>query len=196
MIRTRNAIVERESIAMENIFKYKLDSGATVIAEQNKNLHSICIGFYFKAGVIYESYNTNGISHLLEHLFFRDLCGMSQRELYVNMEKIGAPLRACTYRDFVRFSLSVSPKYFNDAFDIVKRILLKYDWKAEDIKKEKEVVKNQILFKTQYKFNEFEKKHYFKETNLRFPIMGTVYSVDSLSVKKNQRFQGAILQYK
>ena len=50
----------------------------------------------FPAGPVYETAQTLGISHLVEHLFFRLLPGLPQKQLYSDLAKLGATLRGKT----------------------------------------------------------------------------------------------------
>ena len=161
-----------------------LNNGITVITEKNLHLNSVNLAFYFNAGIIYESKKINGISHLVEHLFFRNLNGISQKDLYFKMESIGTTLRAKTYVDFVCFDMTVAPKYFDDAFEILIQLLSKHHWSKEDIDLEKAVVKKQIDFKDLNNFSQFVDDNYFVGTNMKMPIMGSVQSVEQLTVSK------------
>ena len=67
----------------------------------NPALHSACLGLYFPAGPVYETAQTLGISHLVEHLFFRLLPGLPQKQLYSDLAKLGAILRGKTGHDFM-----------------------------------------------------------------------------------------------
>ena len=50
---------------------YKLDNGQTVIIEQIKNNPIVTIDTWIKTGSINETDKNTGISHFLEHLFFK-----------------------------------------------------------------------------------------------------------------------------
>ena len=132
----------------KNFVQSKLYNGIETMAAQEQNLHSVCIGFYFKAGTLYETKKTNGISHLIEHLFFRKLADLSQIDLYNKMENIGTTLKAKTYNNFIGFDISVVPQYFHQAFDIIIKLLKPFTWEKNDIDKEKAVVLKQIDFKS------------------------------------------------
>ena len=50
---------------------YKLDDGQTVIIKQVKNNPIVTIDTWIKTGSINENDKNNGVSHFLEHLFFK-----------------------------------------------------------------------------------------------------------------------------
>lgn len=160
-----------------------LDNGMSYKSYQNPNVHSINISLYFRAGVIYENNDVNGISHLLEHLFFRRSGGFKQKELYYEMEKIGGTVRASTYSDFIRFDISISPQYFYPAFNIISAIFANTEWTEEDIQNEKAVVLKQIEYKSSPSFTEYVNNRYIKGLALSKPIMGTQSSVKRFNSK-------------
>lgn len=48
----------------------KLKNGITFISQKLDNVHSVTISVNFKVGSLYEDQINNGITHLIEHLFF------------------------------------------------------------------------------------------------------------------------------
>ena len=162
--------------------KLTLSNGINLIIEQMPNTHSITVGLYIKSGRRYEQDNF-GITHLLEHLHFRQLGGMSQNELYYNMESIGSTLRATTYYDFLRFSMKIRPMYLDKCIDIFKEIISADSWTNESFNKEKEVVKNQI-YESNYKNSENAviRESIFGNFDLSDGIMGSLESVNAITL--------------
>lgn len=71
-----------------------LPNNICFITHQLEHLHNVSVSISFKAGSLYESKYNNGISHLVEHLFFRQLSDLSQESLYFNMQKSVVKLQA------------------------------------------------------------------------------------------------------
>lgn len=163
--------------------KSQLDNGVIFITDENLNLHTISISLFFKAGTYYENDSNYGISHLVEHLFFRQLHNLSQRELYNRMESIGTTLRGRTYRDFVCFDIVVVPEFYYQAMELISKILEPFTWTGEQIEKEKAVVKKQIESKYET-YDEYVEKRYFKQKVYEIPVMGYVEIINSLSVEQ------------
>jgi predicted Zn-dependent peptidase len=86
---------------------------------------------------------------------------MPQKDLYYSMERIGTTMRAKTYSNFVCFDISVSQKYFKEAFDIISQLLSKYDWTEQ-----------------------FLNRNYFIGTKLNMPIMGSTSTVENLTINR------------
>ena len=163
--------------------KETLNNKMQVITYQNNNIHSVTMSFYFKAGVEYETKDVKGISHLIEHLCFRNLNGMDIETLYNKMSSIGAVLRVTTYKNCIRFYITVVNKYFNEALDIMKNLINNRDWTAEEISEEKRVVLNQIENKGEKSFKEQVDSIYYKNLNLQNLIMGNKSDVKRLTTE-------------
>lgn len=160
--------------------KIQLDNGLVFISDDQLHLHTISISLFFKAGTYYEDDSNYGISHLVEHLFFRQLYDLSQQELYRRMGLIGATLRGRTFRDFVCFDISVVPVFFNEAIDLVLKLLQPFTWTIEQIQKEKEVVKKQIEAKSET-YDEYVEKRYFGQKVYEVPVMGYAENICGLT---------------
>lgn len=163
--------------------KETLNNKMKVITYQNNNIHSVNMSLYFKAGVEYETKDVKGISHLIEHLCFRNLNGMDIETLYNKMSNIGAVLRAETYKNCIRFYMTVVNKYFSEALDIMKNLINNRDWTAEEISAEKKIVLNQIENKGEKSFKEQIDSLYYKNLNLQNLIMGNKSDVKRLTTE-------------
>lgn len=158
-----------------------LKNNIQFISQEVQHLHSVNVSLFFRAGQLYEDKNVYGITHLAEHMFFRRLYDIDQEELYYQMESIGATLRGTTYREFVCFDITVSPKYFSQALTLIFKILQKYNWTAEDLEKEKQVVINQIRFTQNSYINNIDRL-YFNMPQFQCGISGTIDTVNNITV--------------
>lgn len=172
---------------MEHII---LDNGLNILFRQMLNTHSAAIGLYIKAGSGYENERQNGITHFLEHLHFRRLGEISQEELYYKMESMGSDLRGITYRDFLKFSMKVTPDQIQKSLFLFKNIIEADEWTEEEFLKEKQVVINQIIEKENYIWIEDEVgKTIFGNSPLANRIIGTVENIQNMQMAE-------ILKYK
>lgn len=176
---------------------YVLDNGLRVCYYQMPNTHSITVGLYVKAGSAYEADHCNGITHLLEHMHFRKLSNYSQEELYYKMESIGSTLRATTYRDFLKFTMKVIPEKVDECMDIFQQIISTIEWTDEEIEKEKQVVKRQIVEKGNYiNLDDEVRKQVFKNHGLSNKIMGDIHQIDNIKNIDLKKFKQEIFTAK
>lgn len=158
----------------------KLNNGITLICHKLKNTHCVTISVSFKVGSIYESNENNGITHLIEHLFFRKWNNLNQETLYFEMLSIGAEIIGKTYRDFVTFSITVVPEYFNIAFCLITKCLNRFLWDKNSIILEKKVVCKQIENNYQ-SFQDWIDSYYFSNTVFERSVMGNVDTIKRLT---------------
>ena len=123
---------------------YKLDNGQTVIIEQIKNNPIVTIDTWIKTGSINETDKNSGISHFLEHLFFKGTqthpCGDFDRIL----ESKGAITNAATSKDFTHYYITIASNYFDLAMDLHADMLLHPQVPRKEMEKERKVVLEEI----------------------------------------------------
>ena len=76
----------------------------------NTCFNTFCIGVIVRAGSMFENNNCNGISHLLEHVIFRNLKEQYKENFYELLALNGIDIDACTYKEFLYFSIG-GPSY-------------------------------------------------------------------------------------
>ena len=92
-------------------------------------------------GSRYESKELNGISHFLEHMFFKgtkkrpDTFGISSE-----LDKIGAEFNAFTGKETTGFYIKANAKYLDLSLDILSDILINSIFDIKEINKEKGVI--------------------------------------------------------
>lgn len=167
-----------------------LDNGVFLISQINNNVHSVCISLSFRIGSAYESDSERGITHLVEHLFFRRLADLPQQELYQQFNSIGAELIAKTYCDYVEFSVSIVPCFRMQAFQLMLKLFEIFTWDCDEIVAEKVIVKKQIANKVQ-SYSEWINSIYFQDTIYEHPIMANEAFIDTLSCDEINAWKNA-----
>ena len=126
------------------MYEKRLNNGLKIVEYPIDNAQSIEIGLYINAGARYENKGDNGITHLLEHMHFRQLGNMKQKEIYEYAEKMGSTLRGTTYKEMLCFNIKVRPKYLKKSLNLFEKIITTYEWTEEQLKSEKKVVISEI----------------------------------------------------
>ncbi len=125
--------------------KKTFKNGLRVIAAPMKDTQAITLWVLFGTGSKYETKRINGISHFLEHLFFkgtksRPEAGQVNREL----DRLGAESNAFTSKEYTGYYVKAAAKHFDTALDIVSDILIEPLFKKEEIEKERGVILQEI----------------------------------------------------
>lgn len=128
----------------ENISTYKLDNGQTVVIEQIKNNPIVTIDTWIRTGSINEDETNSGISHFLEHLFFKGTETHPTGEFDKILESKGAVTNAATSKDFTHYYITISSKYFDKALELHADMLLHPQIPRKEMEKERKVVLEEI----------------------------------------------------
>lgn len=170
------------------------NNGLKIICYSMPNTHSISLGLYVRAGSIYETSQNSGITHLLEQLHFRELCDLSQEDLYYEMESIGTSIDAKTYPDFIKFSMKVCPRFFKECLSIFKKLICANTWSTNSLNLEKSLIKQKIQENNSFFSTEsIAKSRLYKNSPYANSLLGNPSIVDSFTLAdivnyKNQVF--------
>jgi len=123
---------------------YKLDDGQTVIIKQVKNNPIVTIDTWIKTGSINENEKNNGVSHFLEHLFFKGTKANPPGEFDRILESKGAVTNAATSKDFTHYYVTIPSNYFDLAIDLHSDMLLNPLIPSKELEKERKVVLEEI----------------------------------------------------
>ena len=81
----------------------KLSNGVTVVSENLPYVKSFSLGFWFNVGTRDENKKNNGISHFLEHMFFKGTRDRSAKQISMEVEALGGYLNAFTSKEHTCF---------------------------------------------------------------------------------------------
>lgn len=123
---------------------YKLDDGQTVVIKQVKNNPIVTIDTWVKTGSINENDKNNGVSHFLEHLFFKGTTIHPPGDFDKILESKGAETNAATSKDFTHYYVTIPSKYFDLAMDLHADMLLNPLVPRKELEKERKVVMEEI----------------------------------------------------
>ena len=121
--------------------KKNLSSGLRVIAVPMKNTNTVTLLVLVGTGSRYETRNINGISHFLEHMFFKGTKHYPDAgELNKRTDAIGAIHNAFTSREETGYWVKAHAKHFTTVLTFVADILQNSLIKKEEVEKERGVI--------------------------------------------------------
>ena len=110
-----------------------------------KNTKAVTVLVVVGAGSKYETKELNGISHFLEHMFFK---GTKKRpttlKIAETLDRIGGVYNAFTSKEFTGYWAKVDWKHLDLALDWVSDIFLNSKFEKKEIKREKGVIIEEI----------------------------------------------------
>jgi predicted Zn-dependent peptidase len=122
-----------------------LKNGLRIITSKMPGMKSVASIILIGAGSRYENKNNNGISHFLEHMFFK---GTKKRptakQISETIEKIGGQFNAFTSIDHMSFWTKVPKKHFKLGIEFLSDLVLNSLIESKEIEKEKGVILEEI----------------------------------------------------
>ena len=178
---------------MSAIREHVLPNGMTILCWHQPYLHGLEMGLYLKGGSIYETEETQGISHLLEHLCFRGLGGLNHEMLQRTLNRFGADLEGITTAEAIVFRLTSLPRFFDGMLELFTRFFARTPWSLEEIAKEKQIVIRQIE-QAEEDFDELVDRAWRETPAGVFPRMGTAEAIEALDPDTIWNWQQLIFQ--
>ena len=124
---------------------YKLENGQTVVIQEVKTNPIVTIDTWIKTGSINENAQNNGVSHFLEHLFFKGSTNHAPGEFDKILETKGAITNAATSKDFTHYYVTIPSKDFDLALEMHSDMLLHPLIPRKELEKERKVVIEEIM---------------------------------------------------
>jgi predicted Zn-dependent peptidase len=125
--------------------KSLLANGLKVITAPMKGTRAVTVLILVGTGSRYESEQLNGITHFLEHIFFR---GTSKRPnaktISETIDRVGGELNAYTSEESTGFFIHLASLHLELALDVLSDMLLNSKFEREEIEKEKGVILEEI----------------------------------------------------
>ena len=122
----------------------KLSNGQTVVIQEIHNNPIVTIDTWIKTGSINEDDSNNGISHFLEHLFFKGTKIHPTGEMDRILESKGAIVNAATSKDFTHYYITIPSEDFDTAIDLHSDMLLNPQIPRKELEQERKVVLEEI----------------------------------------------------
>ena len=124
--------------------KTVLNNGIRVVTEQLPHLRSASMGVWIASGSRNEPATMAGASHFLEHLLFKGTEKLSAKVFAAFVGAVGGQLKAYTGKEHTCFNMKVLDTHLPLAFSILGEMLLRPKLAQEDVKKEREVILEEV----------------------------------------------------
>ena len=126
------------------IKKTTLKNGLRIITVPMKDSPTVTVLVMVAAGTRYETKETNGLSHFLEHMCFKGTTKRTALEIAYELEAIGAQSNAFTNYDMTGYYAKGRSKLLPKLLDIVSDVYLNSIFPENEIEKERGVICGEI----------------------------------------------------
>ncbi len=121
-----------------------LANGLRVASEEMPSLQTASIGVWVGAGARNETAETNGVSHVLEHMAFKGTRQRSARQIAEEIEAVGGHLNAYTSREQTAYYAKVLKDDAPLAVDLLADILQNSVFDSDELARERTVILQEI----------------------------------------------------
>jgi predicted Zn-dependent peptidase len=171
-------------------------AGIDCIFAPMQDTHSITIQIMCKAGSIYESPELNGISHFLEHNFFKGGKKYKTPQAVAEaVDRFGGVFNAGTGDAIVNYYIKCAPNFTEPALDILADMMMDAQFPAAELEREKSVVIQELKMyedHPQSLLADKRKHRYFGENSYGRPIIGTIENIQSFNQDKLIAYKSAL----
>jgi predicted Zn-dependent peptidase len=124
--------------------KEVLDNGIRVVMEEIPFVKSASIGIWVEVGSRDEADAEAGLSHFLEHMFFKGTARRSAQQIAQEMDGLGGELNAFTSRETTAFYAKVVDEHLPRAVALLSDLFRHSLFSPVEIEREKKVVLEEI----------------------------------------------------
>jgi len=122
----------------------RLPNGVRVVSETLADLPSVTAGIWVENGSRYETPEQAGISHFLEHLFFKGTERRTAAGIAEEMDAVGGVLNAFTGKEYTCYYAKVLREHLPMALDLLADIFTHSTFPADEVERERSVVIQEI----------------------------------------------------
>ncbi|MCJ7839688.1 insulinase family protein [Lederbergia sp. NSJ-179] len=156
--------------------KYTCQNGVRVVLESIPTVRSVTIGIWIGVGSRDEKEKYNGISHFLEHMFFKGTKTRTAKEIAESFDSIGGQVNAFTAKEYTCIYAKVLDNHATYALDVLADMFFHSTFDDQELKKEKNVVLEEIKMYEDTPddiVHDILSKAAYHNHPLGFPILGT-----------------------
>jgi len=163
--------------------KTRLDNGITLLMEKIEHVRSVSLGIWVRTGSRDEAGDRAGISHFLEHMFFKGTESRSAQDIAIDIDSLAGELNAFTSKECTTFYIKVLDDSLEKGIDLLADIFLRSTFPPDEIEREKGVVIEEIKMTEDtpddYVHDIFSSRAWGSR-NIGLPVLGTEESVGAI----------------
>lgn len=159
--------------------------------ENIPTVRSAAIGVWIKTGSRNEVPELNGVSHFLEHMFFKGTTTRNAREIAESFDSIGGQVNAFTSKEYTCYYAKVMDNHASYALEILADMFFNSTFDEEELKKEKNVVYEEIKMYDDTPddiVHDLLSKAVYENHPLGYPILGTESTLETFNSETLKKY--------
>jgi predicted Zn-dependent peptidase len=173
------------------INKHTCKNGVRIVLENIPTVRSVAIGVWIGTGSRNENPQTNGISHFLEHMFFKGTSTRSAKEIAESFDSIGGQVNAFTSKEYTCYYAKVLDTHSQFALDVLADMFFNSTFVEEELNKEKNVVLEEIKMYEDTPddiVHDLLSRAIYGDHPLGYPILGTEETLNTFNGKSLKEY--------
>lgn len=162
-----------------------LSNGLAVLLCPREDLAQAYVSVYFGVGSRHETPQTNGITHILEHMLFRGTASYANSTLLnAAAEEMGGFLEGATYRDHLVFATGCHPEHLEDAIAILGELVQFPRYRSMTVEKailREEIIEGLDASGRMVDIDNLSHRAIFGEHCLGMPIEGSLTNLERIT---------------
>lgn len=161
-----------------------LSNGLKIALEKIDYVNSVSVGLWVKNGSRNENAYNNGISHFIEHMFFKGTYNRNAKQIAESIEDVGGQINAFTGKESTCYYIKILDSHIELALDVIADMLFNSKFDKEDIEKEKGVIIEEINMNEDSPEDvlmDLHSKAIWGEEAIALPILGSIDTVTSFT---------------
>jgi predicted Zn-dependent peptidase len=169
---------------LDHFKKTVLPNGIKILTETLPESKSFSLGFWFEVGSRDEDLKHNGITHFIEHMFFKGTKKRSAKKIVTEIESCGGYLNAFTSKEQTCYYGRGLVEHFHTTFDVISDMIQNSVFKQSEIKKEAGVIIDELRDLEDNPedliYDKFE-EILFPGNSLGYPILGSEKNISKFN---------------
>lgn len=186
-----------EEFASSEASLHLMSNGLQVLVLEDNRFPLVVMRLYVHAGSAYEHPEEAGISHLLEHMAFKDDKTNVLGETVLDIEAVGGSLNAATGFDHTVYMLDLPADYWSLGLTTLYRLVSQSEIAEQELAREKEVVLAELEKNEdnpQHRVFEGLQRDIWANTPYERPVIGYRNTVRQISSEHIQNYISRLYQ--
>lgn len=177
------------------IRKHRCKNGVRIVHEKVLHARSLAVGVWIQAGSNDEGADEAGSAHFIEHMLFKGTKKYSAKYIAEQFDRIGGELNAFTSKEATCFHTTILKEDAKVALDLLADMLFNSVFDEEEIRKEKQVVLEEIAMYEDTPDDEVHERLWqsmYHDHPLGKPVLGNRKSVGQFTKQSIQTFMNRL----
>ena len=165
----------------------KTNGGIALVTEKVENAQSACIGVWVGAGSYCETPEINGISHVIEHMFFKGTLSRNALQIAKDTDDLGVNINAFTGKQATCYHIKALTEVFPQACDILFDMLVNSLFDPKELRREKGVILEELHMTMDTPDDyimDLLTDRVFYGTPMQSTVLGTVKAIKGITQEK------------